>query len=132
MFSHIFVSVTDFERAFCFYEAVMPALGNELRWNEPSRPWAGWHSAGRTRPYFVICHPYDKQAHAAGNGQMIAFTAASREAVRHAHAAALAEGGTSEGEPGLRPEYHEHYYGAYFRDPDGNKFGVACHTPDGI
>ncbi len=36
-------------------------------------------------------------------------------------------GGRCEGQPGLRPEYHTHYYGAYFRDPDGNKFCVVCH-----
>ena len=48
-----------------------------------------------------------------------------------AYAVALANGGTSEGAPGLRPEYHEHYYGAYFRDPDGNKLCVACHSPQG-
>jgi lactoylglutathione lyase len=35
-----------------------------------------------------------------------------------------------EGAPGLRPEYHAHYYGAYFRDPDGNKLCVACHQPE--
>ena len=46
-----------------------------------------------------------------------------------AHAAALAHGGRCEGPPGLRPQYHAHYHGAYFRDPDGNKFGVACHEP---
>ena len=49
--------------------------------------------------------------------------------VDQAFAIALANGGTSEGAPGLRPEYHEHYYGAYFRDPDGNKLCVACHLP---
>ena len=43
------------------------------------------------------------------------------------HALALAHGGTCDGPPGLRPEYHAHYYGAYFRDPDGNKLCVACH-----
>ena len=40
---------------------------------------------------------------------------------------ALAHGGSSEGAPGLRPEYHPHYYAAYFRDPDGNKLCVVCH-----
>lgn len=34
-------------------------------------------------------------------------------------------------EPGLRPHYHAHYYGAYFRDPDGNKLCVACHEAEG-
>jgi lactoylglutathione lyase len=49
--------------------------------------------------------------------------------VDQAYAIALQTGGTSEGAPGLRPEYHAHYYGAYFRDPDGNKLCVVCHTP---
>ncbi len=43
------------------------------------------------------------------------------------HALALAHGGTCDGPPGLRPEYHAHYFGAYLRDPDGNKLCVACH-----
>jgi len=42
---------------------------------------------------------------------------------------ALASGGVSEGAPGLRPEYHANYYGAYFRDTEGNKLCVACHAP---
>jgi lactoylglutathione lyase len=58
---------------------------------------------------------------------MVAFLAASRQQVQDVHALALAHGGTCEGSPGLRPEYHAHYYGAYFRDPDGNKLCVACH-----
>jgi catechol 2,3-dioxygenase-like lactoylglutathione lyase family enzyme len=61
---------------------------------------------------------------------MVAFLAADRPAVRKAYAAALANGGVSEGAPGLRPEYHAHYYGAYFRDPDGNKLCVACHLAE--
>ena len=59
---------------------------------------------------------------------MVAFLAESRAIVDQAFSIALANGGTSEGLPGLRPEYHEHYYGAYFRDPDGNKLCVACHS----
>jgi catechol 2,3-dioxygenase-like lactoylglutathione lyase family enzyme len=59
---------------------------------------------------------------------MVAFAAASRAMVDAAYDAALANGGACEGPPGLRPHYHDNYYGAYFRDPDGNKFCVACHT----
>ena len=66
--------------------------------------------------------------HAPGNGQMTAFLAADRATVDRAHAVALAQGGHCEGPPGLRPEYHANYYGAYFRDPDGNKLCVACHA----
>jgi catechol 2,3-dioxygenase-like lactoylglutathione lyase family enzyme len=128
MLSHIFVSVSNFERAFAFYDAVMCRLGNELRFSEPERPWAGWHSEGRSRPFFVICKPHDGQPHDPGNGQMVAFLAASREQVRAAYQAGLAHGGTCEGPPGLRPQYHANYYGAYVRDPEGNKLAMACHS----
>ncbi|HSV50647.1 MAG TPA: VOC family protein [Burkholderiaceae bacterium] len=129
MFSHVFVSVSDFDRALDFYAALMTSLGIEQRFCERDKPWAGWHSADRARPLFVICKPYDGQPHDPGNGQMIAFMAATRPMVHAAHQAALEHGGTCEGPPGLRPQYHAHYYGAYFRDPDGNKICVACHVP---
>jgi catechol 2,3-dioxygenase-like lactoylglutathione lyase family enzyme len=75
----------------------------------------------------LIGKPFDGQAPQPGNGHMVAWLADSRERVDQVHAAALAHGGVCEGAPGLRPEYHAHYYGAYFRDPDGNKLAVACH-----
>ena len=131
MFSHVFVSVGDFDRALAFYDALMAVLGIETRFCDRARPWAGWHAAGGARPFFVICRPVDGRPHDPGNGQMIAFAAERRDIVVRAHDAALLHGGTSEGPPGLRPEYHADYFGAYFRDPDGNKLCVACHAPDG-
>jgi lactoylglutathione lyase len=131
VFSHVFVGVTDFDRAMAFYEPVMAALGVAPRFCDRSRPWAGWQSEPGPRPLFVVGRPHDGQAHQPGNGQMVAFLAAHRRLVDEAFAAALAHGGTPEGAPGLRPHYHAHYYGAYFRDPDGNKLAVACHAaPD--
>jgi lactoylglutathione lyase len=62
---------------------------------------------------------------------MVALLAGNRALVDSTYKTALAHGGTSEGLPGLRPEYHENYYGAYFRDPDGNKLCVACHSAQG-
>lgn len=129
MYSHVFVSVTDFERALAFYTPLMEALGIAPRFCDRARPWAGWHSEGGGRPLFVICKPFDGRPHDPGNGQMVAFLAKDRATVDRAHEAALAHGGTSEGSPGLRPEYHADYYGAYFRDPDGNKLCAACHVP---
>jgi catechol 2,3-dioxygenase-like lactoylglutathione lyase family enzyme len=129
VFSHIFLGVDDFERALAFYRALMPVLGVAERFCDRSRPWAGWQSDPGPRPLLLIGRPYDALAHAVGNGQMVAFLAATRAIVDEAHAVALAHGGTSEGAPGLRPEYHAHYYGAYFRDTEGNKLCVACHTP---
>ena len=129
MFSHIFIGVSDFDRALAFYNPLMTAPGIAPRFCERDRPWAGWQSTPGPRPLFLIGKPYNEQESQPGNGQMVAFLAETRAIVDQAHAVALQHGGTSEGAPGLRPEYHAHYYGAYFRDPDGNKLCVACHTP---
>jgi lactoylglutathione lyase len=129
VFSHIFIGVSDFERALAFYNPLMKSLGVASRFCERRRPWAGWQSIPGPRPLFIIGKPYDQLAPQSGNGNMVAFLAESRAMVDQAFSIALANGGRSEGPPGLRPEYHEHYYGAYFRDPDGNKLCVACHSP---
>jgi catechol 2,3-dioxygenase-like lactoylglutathione lyase family enzyme len=131
MFSHIFVGVSDFDRALAFYEPLMAVLGIERRFCDRNRPWAGWQTPGGLRPLFLVGTPYDGQPHHRGNGQMVAFLAGTRAIVDSVYQVALANGGTSEGRPDLRPEYHESYYGAYFRDPDGNKLCVACHSPEG-
>ena len=131
MFSHIFIGTCNFDRAFAFYTALAEVLGIHPRFIERERPWAGWQSAPGPRPLLLIGTPYDGQPHVPGNGQMVAFLAGSRELVDQAYRLALASGGSCEGAPGLRPEYHENYYGAYFRDTEGNKLCVACHAPPG-
>lgn len=129
MLSHVNIGIADFDRAFAFYAALLPELGLQLKFAEPANDWAGWMQPGVTRPLFLIGRPYDGGAAAPGNGQMVAFLAADRPIVDRAHALALRLGGTDEGAPGLRPHYHANYYGAYFRDPDGNKLCVCCHDP---
>ena len=128
MFSHVFIGVSDFARALRFYRALMAVLEVPERFCEPQRPWAGWQSTPGPRPLLLIGTPFDGQPHVPGNGQMTAFMAERRERVDRAYAVALAQGGRCEGPPGLRPEYHADYYGAYFRDTEGNKLCVACHT----
>jgi predicted lactoylglutathione lyase len=73
-----------------------------------------------------VCKPFDGQPPHPGNGTMAALRAASWAQVRDFHGAALANGGTSEGEPGLRVHYNPDFYAAYVRDPDGNKLAVVC------
>jgi catechol 2,3-dioxygenase-like lactoylglutathione lyase family enzyme len=68
-----------------------------------------------------VGRPYDQRPAGNGNGWMVAFAAPSRAAVDAAHAAAMAAGGTDEGASGPRPHFAPDYYGAYVRDPDGNK-----------
>ncbi len=130
MLSHIFIGVKDFERAYPFYADLMALLGNAPRFCDRERPWAGWQSQLEPRPLFLIGAPHDGHVHEAGNGQMVALQARSRAVVDEAWRLALAHGGMDEGAPGLRPGYHPHYYGAYFRDLDGNKLCVVCHEPE--
>jgi len=125
--SHVFIGISDFERALPFYSALMETLGLQPKFADPVKSWAGWVAPGKPRPLFGIGRPFDGKPHDAGNGQMTALLAISRAQVDQAHATALAHGGRCEGAPGLRPHYHANYYGAYFRDPDGNKLCVCCH-----
>jgi catechol 2,3-dioxygenase-like lactoylglutathione lyase family enzyme len=128
MLSHVHIGIGDFGRAFGFYAPVMAALGLQLRFRDDARQWAGWVSAQAPRPLLLIGKPFDGQPAQAGNGQMVALLAPSRDAVDRVHALALSLGASCEGAPGLRPRYHPDYYGAYFRDPDGNKLCVCCHS----
>nr|WP_091679654.1 VOC family protein [Methylocapsa palsarum] len=129
MISHVHIGVSDFDRSFVFYSAIFKELGLTLKFIEAEKPWAGWRPCDAERPLFLIGPPYDGGAASAGNGQMIALLAPSRASVDACHKAAIANGGTCEGAPGPRPWYHLHYYGAYFRDPDGNKLAVCRHEP---
>jgi catechol 2,3-dioxygenase-like lactoylglutathione lyase family enzyme len=129
MLSHIHIGITDFNRAFAFYSVVMETLDYPLKFSEPEKQWAGWKPANAERPLFLIGRPYNGGAATPGNGQMVALLAPSRDAVEKCYATAIAKGGRSEGAPGLRPQYHPNYCGAYFRDPDGNKLCVCCHDP---
>ena len=126
MISHVFIGTGHFERAFRFYAAVTGELELVLKSSDGSRPWAGWMKPGEPRPLLLVGRPFEGE-HTAGTGQMTALLAPSRAHVDRAHAAALANGGVCAGKPGLRPEYHEHYYSAYIRDPDSNKLCVVCH-----
>jgi len=130
MFSHVNIGITDFERAFRFYAGLMDILDLKLRFEDSGKGWAGWQPMEGGRPLFLIARPFDGGPASPGNGQMVALLAASRGIVDRAHAYALAQGGKDEGAPGLRPQYHPDYYGAYFRDPDGNKLCVVCHAPE--
>ncbi|MCV2356399.1 VOC family protein [Paucibacter sp. B2R-40] len=127
MISHIYLGVADFERSFAFYSPLMAELGLQCKFSDPVKAWAGWVAPDAPRPLFLIGKPFDGAAAAPGNGQMVALLAPTRAAVERVHAIALAQGGQCEGAPGLRPQYHPDYYGAYFRDLDGNKICICCH-----
>lgn len=127
MLSHVHVGVGDFERALSFYTPLMETLGSPLKFVDRDNQMAGWKPRAADRPLFLIGRPYNGEPPQPGNGQMVALLAPGREAVDRCYQAALAQGAQTEGAPGLRPQYHPNYYGAYFRDLDGNKLCVCCH-----
>jgi catechol 2,3-dioxygenase-like lactoylglutathione lyase family enzyme len=126
--SHVHIGVNDFDRALDFYSAVLETLGWRLKFIDRQRQWAGWRPAGAERPLILVGRPYDGRAADPGNGHMLALQAETRDLVDRFHAAALAAGGRCDGPPGLRPEYHAAYYGAYVRDPEGAKLCACCHA----
>jgi catechol 2,3-dioxygenase-like lactoylglutathione lyase family enzyme len=116
MLHHFSLGTSDLERARAFYDPVMRELG--LRRTLDVEEAVGY-GAGIT--VFSLNLPADGQPATPGNGVHIAFEVESRAAVDAFHRVALARGGTSDGAPGLRPEYDAHYYAAFVHDPDGNK-----------
>ncbi|MEJ1160257.1 VOC family protein [Prosthecomicrobium sp. N25] len=127
MLSHVTVGSNDLERARCFYDAVLAPLGILQRTVAPDGgPRAlCWISRRSSVPRFYVYSPLDGRPAKAGNGSMIAFLAPSSDAVKAAWSAGMAHGGSDEGAPGERSRYGAGYFGAYLRDPDGNKIHVV-------
>jgi catechol 2,3-dioxygenase-like lactoylglutathione lyase family enzyme len=121
MIGYVTIGALDLDEAARFYDAVFAAIGGERKSLDGT--WA-FYGLKDGEGNVGLCKPYDGQPARAGNGVMIAFAAPSEGAVKAAHAAALANGGTDEGAPGFRPPDGTSFYGAYARDPTGNKFCV--------
>jgi len=117
MIDHISLAVRDLKTAEGFYTALLKPLGmTKLReWPEASIGF------GKKYPEFWINRRVEMDRVAADSGVHICLRAPDTAAVDAFHAAALAAGGASDGAPGLRPEYHTHYYAAFVRDLDGNR-----------
>lgn len=126
MFSHVTVGTRDLERSGRFYDAVLVPLGLKRRVVLPDGGPAAlcWVSAHASLPRFYVYSPYNGEPATVGNGSMAAFLAPSA-AVDSAYADGLAHGGSAAGAPGPRPHYGDGYYGAYLRDPDGNKIHIV-------
>lgn len=131
VFSHITVGVSDLDNAGRFYDALLGPLGLYQRpvtpdGGPPTRCWVG---PGSGLPRFFTYLPFNGEPCSHGNGSMVAFLAPSPEAVQRAYAEGMAQGGSDEGSPGLREYYAPGYFGAYLRDPDGNKLHIV-YRPD--
>ena len=125
MIDHMGISAADFETSKAFYDAVFAALGGSLLMTIPKEFTGGKGviGYGRDQAQFWV-----SEAKETGH-QHFAFSARARTEVDAFYKAAIAAGGTDNGGPGLRPHYHENYYGAFVFDPDGNNVEAVCHAP---
>jgi catechol 2,3-dioxygenase-like lactoylglutathione lyase family enzyme len=114
----------DLERAGVFYDAIAALIGAARVMTRPELIAYRGSEGGM----FLIGKPFAGDA-TAGNGTQIGLTAPSRAVVDAVHAKALEMGGTCEGKPGIRGDDPDGYYGAYFRDPDGNKMTIFRFGP---
>ena len=126
MIDHVGFPVSDYARSKAFYEKALAPLGYmlimEVRQEVRDSPAAGFGKNGK--PDFWI----------GGEGGLqgvlhIAIAADDRATVDAFHRAALAAGAKDNGKPGLRPQYHPNYYGAFVLDPDGHNVEAVCHAP---
>ena len=115
MLGYTTIGVSDMAKAESFYGALLGEMGASQLFGQDRIKFYG---TGMDSAMLAICVPYDEQAPACGNGNMIAINAGSREVVDKLYAKAMELGASDEGEPGERMPV---FYGAYVRDPDGNK-----------
>jgi catechol 2,3-dioxygenase-like lactoylglutathione lyase family enzyme len=127
MLDHIGFSVGDMDASRRFYERALAPLGLKMLMEvtpEMTGSDASHAGFGADRPFFWI-----GTGKKPSSGLHVAFAAKTRKIVETFHAAAMAAGGRDNGKPGLRPEYHADYYGAFVLDPDGNNIEAVCHSP---
>lgn len=126
MIDHLGINCSDLERSAAFYDAVLGVLGHRRLMDHGVA--IGY---GSSHPAFWIGRQPEEGPASGPNREIhVAFVASSAEEVRAFFEAALPFGVEALHEPRHFPEYHDHYYGAFVRDPDGNNVEAVCHLPD--
>ena len=128
MIDHVGIPVSDIARSTEFYLKALEPLGISIVM-EVSAEQTGHGAAvgfgANFKPFFWI-----GGAEGLGVGHVhVAFAAPSRAAVDAFYRAAITAGGKDNGKPGMRPHYHENYYGAFVLDFDGHNIEAVCHAP---
>ena len=118
MLDHVGLAVSDFAKSKRFFEQALAPLGYTLMMDYGVA--AGIGADGK--PDFWIAQGTPTAS------THLAFASSSRVLVDAFYSAAIAAGGRDNGAPGLRPQYHPNYYGAFVYDPDGNNIEAVCHT----
>ena len=115
MIGYVTIGTNDLGKAKAFWLELLEPLGAKLLMETGRIAFIG---ESMDRPILAVCTPHDEKPAHRGNGNMLAFSAGSREKVDELHARAMGLGASDEGAPGERMPG---FYGGYFRDPDGNK-----------
>lgn len=119
MIHHVSIGTNDVYRERTFYDPLMALIGfRALKASDRSVHY------GASDIVFSLETPVNGEPASPGN----ASQAPDREIVRRFHAAAVANGGTDDGAPGIREKYNANYYGAFVRDLDGNKIEAVTYT----
>lgn len=116
MIGYVTLGVSDMDSGKAFYSALLAELGAKVLIDMDRIAFIGKDMAN---PMLAVCIPYNEEENHPGNGNMVAFNPGSKEACDTLYAKAIALGATCDGEPGQR--IPDTFYGAYVRDPDGNK-----------
>ena len=132
MIAYVTVGSDDIALAKQCYTAFLPDLGYGLEEGPEGLSFALPVPEGQSpiHPDFYVKPPFDGNPATVGNGTMVAFEARSQAEVRRLHAAALAAGGSDEGQAGFRADYGPRFYVGYLRDPQGNKIAIYSSNPD--
>ena len=127
MIDHLSITTTDLDRAQTFYDSVLGGLGYP-RVNRRERA-IGYGERSRLdgTPCYISLY---LSGNVVADNRHWCFRAPSRTAVRAFHAAALANGGSDDGPPGIREVYSPDYYAAFVRDPDGNRIEALTRRPE--
>jgi len=127
MFDHLSITATDLDRAQRFYDAVLAPLGVPRINRRERRIGYGERPGVDGAPCYMSIFQSDNVV---PDIRHWCFRAPSRAAVRAFHAAALANGGSDDGPPGIREHYSPDYYAAFVRDPDGNRLEAVTRQPE--
>ncbi|HTC26747.1 VOC family protein [Dyella sp.] len=127
MIDHTGLSASDFDKSKAFYTKALSAIGYALLMEFPASVTGNTDVAGFGEPPKPDFWIYKGVAN--NPPVHVAFRVSSRAIVDAFYKAAMAAGGRDNGAPGVRPHYHEHYYGAFVLDPDGNNIEAVCHSP---
>jgi catechol 2,3-dioxygenase-like lactoylglutathione lyase family enzyme len=122
MIDHVSVRVQDFPRLVAFYREALAPIGYQVLMEYPGA--VGLGADGKPDLWLMKTEQSLNPTH-------VALAAPEREPIDAFYAAGLAAGGSDNGPPGLRLDYHPTYYAAFVRDPEGNNIEVVCHTPPG-